>query len=71
MLISLIEVVTCENPNCSEFATMVELPRGARTYYCQTCGKVSRVRGVDARVLASPEKFKEFLLSLHDETDSE
>lgn len=71
MLISIIEVVTCENPGCSEFGTMIEMPRDTRTYYCQTCGRVSRVRGVDARVLASPESFKEYLLSTRGESDAE
>lgn len=63
MLIAIVEVVSCENPLCSEFSKTVELPRGSRTYYCQTCGSVSRVRGVDASVLASPERYEEFLLS--------
>jgi len=62
MLIAIVEAVSCENPRCTEFAKPVDLPREKRTYYCQTCGSINRVRGVDAGILASPEKYKEFLM---------
>jgi len=62
MLITIVDVVGCENPRCTQFAKPVDIPRNMRTYYCQTCGCVSRVRAVDARIAASPEQYKEFLL---------
>ena len=61
MLITIVEVAACENPRCAQFARPIEVPRSARTHYCSTCGLVSSVRGVDARLLASREAFAGFL----------
>jgi hypothetical protein len=62
MLIAIVEAVSCETPRCSEFAKPVDLPRAVRSYYCQTCGSINRFRGVDANTLASPERYRQFLL---------
>ncbi|HOK53122.1 MAG TPA: hypothetical protein PLZ21_08550 [Armatimonadota bacterium] len=61
MLITIVEAVSCENPRCSQFAKQVKLPSGIRTYYCQVCGSINQVRGIDASVVFSPERYKEYL----------
>jgi hypothetical protein len=61
MLISLVEAVSCENPQCADFAKVVDAPRGMRQYYCATCGRTSPVRAVDAEVLKTPASYAEFL----------
>ena len=61
MLITIVEAVSCENPQCSQFAKPVKLPSGIRTYYCQVCGSISQVRGVDASIAFSPERYTEHL----------
>ena len=64
MLISMMEVVSCENTRCNEFAKPVQMPRDKRCYYCHTCGSTSRMRGVDANIVTSPEEYREYLLSV-------
>lgn len=64
MLISLVEAVSCENPQCAEFAKVVDQPRTIRSYYCPTCSKTSTVRAVDAHLLNSRNEYAEFLRRL-------
>jgi hypothetical protein len=61
MLITIVEAVSCENPKCVQFAKLVKMPSGIRTYYCQVCGSINPVRGVDADIVSSPEKYAEHL----------
>jgi predicted RNA-binding Zn-ribbon protein involved in translation (DUF1610 family) len=60
----MVEAVSCENQRCAEFAKPVEVPRNVRRYFCPTCGKVSPVRGVDAKALNSPDRYATFLRRL-------
>jgi hypothetical protein len=62
MLVTIVEVVSCENPRCSEFAKIVDVPRGTRTYYCQTCGCVTQPRCVEVGIAGSEERYSQFLL---------
>ena len=64
MLISLVEAVSCENPQCAEFAKLVDQPRSIRSYYCPTCSKTTAVRAVDAHLLGSRTNYAEFLRRL-------
>jgi len=65
MLITLLDVVSCENPSCREFAKPVlHRSQAARSYYCQVCGGVSYPRAVDAELAASPEGYKAYLRTL-------
>ncbi len=61
MLITLVDVVSCENPDCREFARIVPEMRGARSYYCPVCGTVSLPRAVDADLADSPDRFEAYL----------
>ncbi len=62
MLITLIDVISCENPSCREFAKPVlHRAHQVRSYYCQVCGKVSYPRAVDASLASSPDRFKAYL----------
>jgi hypothetical protein len=61
MLITIVEVVSCENLKCSQFAKIVKLPSDIRTYYCQVCGSINQVRGVDASIAFSPERYAGYL----------
>jgi hypothetical protein len=60
MLITLIDVVSCENPECREFARIVP-NYAARTYYCPVCGQVSHTRTVDAALVARPQDYESYL----------
>lgn len=60
MLIALTDVVSCENPDCREFARIVP-NYAARTYYCPVCGNVSHTRTVDAELTARPQEFESYL----------
>ena len=64
MLINLVEAVSCENPQCAEFAKAVDQPRTIRSYYCPTCGRTSTVRAVEAHLLSSRNEYAEFLRRL-------
>jgi hypothetical protein len=66
MLIHMVEAVSCENRQCAEFAKLADVPRSVRRYYCPTCHRVSPVRGVDAQLLTSPDKYEQFLVRLLD-----
>ena len=61
MLINIIEVASCENPNCTEFARLALLPRNVRSYYCPTCHGVNPVRGVDSKILETRSTYAEYL----------
>ncbi|MCE5324391.1 hypothetical protein LLG46_13910 [bacterium] len=61
MLIALIDVVSCENPKCRDFAKIVPGTHGVTSYYCPVCGKISYPRTVDAALADSPERYKEYL----------
>lgn len=60
MLITLLDVVSCENPDCREFGRIAQ-GFAARTYYCPVCGSVSHARTVDAAVTADPEIYRDYL----------
>jgi len=65
MLITLVDVISCENPRCREFARPVlSNALGARSYYCNVCGRVSYPRVVDAELAFSPEKYGAYLRKL-------
>jgi len=60
MLLTLIDVISCENPECREFARIVA-GYAARTYYCPVCGSVSHSRTIDAELAARPQDFEAYL----------
>jgi len=65
MLITLVDVISCENPQCREFARPVlSNTFGVRSYYCNVCGRVSYPRVVDAELAFSPEKYEAYLRKL-------
>lgn len=68
MLLTLVEVVTCENPRCREFARSIPRPREMRSYYCPVCGGISYPRVVDTGLAESPEKLGAFLRRILDES---
>lgn len=77
MLLTMIEVVSCENPKCREFARISPNPHRLRSYYCPVCNKVSAARMVDINLAESPERFRAYLLERaepsersHAQTDS-
>ena len=61
MLITLLEVLSCENPECKEFGRIVTGPSGVRSYYCQICGKTSPARAVYVGLAAAPERYRSYL----------
>jgi len=61
MLLTMIEVVSCENPRCKEFARIAPNPHRLRSYYCPVCGKVSALRVVEINLAESPERFAAYL----------
>ena len=61
MLITLVDVVGCENPACREFARITSVGNGARSYYCPVCGEVSRCRAIDAALAARPQDYEAYL----------
>ncbi|MHB9036165.1 MAG: hypothetical protein ACYC64_05825 [Armatimonadota bacterium] len=70
MLVSLVDVISCENPKCRDFAKLVPATRGVTSYYCPVCDKVSYSRTVDAALAASPQKFKDYLQQTVDSPES-
>ena len=60
MLVTLIDVVSCENPECREFARIVH-NYAPRTYYCPVCGDVSQPRTVDAGLASRPQDYEAYL----------
>jgi len=61
MLITLLDVVSCENPRCREFARIDPSIRGAKSYYCPVCGNISVPRAVDMQLAASPQRYEAYL----------
>lgn len=61
MLVTITDVISCENPGCREFARIIPGTHGLRSYYCPICGSVSYARPVDAALATDPQRFKEFL----------
>lgn len=70
MLLSLVDVLGCENPQCREFAQHPIPAHGARTYYCPVCGRISYSRAVDAALAASPVRYEAYLRRLISEDKS-
>ncbi len=62
MLLTIVEVVSCENPKCRDFGRIAPNPHRLRSYYCPVCSKISSVRVVDVNVAESVERFREYLL---------
>lgn len=60
MLLTLIDVTSCENPDCREFARIVA-SYTVRKYYCPVCGSVSHARTVDAELASKPHAYEAYL----------
>lgn len=69
MLLTIVEIVSCENPKCRDFARISPNPHRLKTYYCPVCSKVSALRVVDANIAESPERYKTYLLERSDFAD--
>lgn len=69
MLLTMIEVVSCENPKCREFARISPNPHRLRSYYCPVCSKVSSTRVVDINLAEAPQRYKTYLLERADPTE--
>lgn len=69
MLLTIIEVASCENPKCRDFARIAQNPHKLRSYYCPVCSKISAVRVVDVNVAESPERYRAFLMQRVDTAD--
>jgi len=65
MLLTMVDVVSCENPRCREFAQCMPRPREMRAYYCPICGSISFARVVDADLADSPERLAAYLRELN------
>ena len=61
MLVTMIDVISCENPECREFARIIPGTHGLRSYYCPLCGSVSYARPVDAALATVPQQYLEYL----------
>lgn len=61
MLITLVDVVSCENPECREFARIVSGTHGARSYYCPVCGTISLPRAVGTDLVTNPQRYEAYL----------
>lgn len=64
MLLTMVDTVSCENPECRDFAKIVTSDGSAKTYYCLVCGKISHARAVDVNLIASPERYRNYLLKV-------
>lgn len=62
MLLTMVEVLCCNNTKCRDFAQVTPNPHRLRSYYCPICNRVSEVRVVDARLADSPELLKSYIL---------
>ncbi|MGI6295870.1 MAG: hypothetical protein ACOX3G_07240 [Armatimonadota bacterium] len=69
MLLTIVEVVCCENPKCRDFGRVAPNPHRLRSYYCPICSKISSVRVVDVNVAESVERFRDYLLQRVETTD--
>ncbi|MCE5314413.1 MAG: hypothetical protein ABFD49_11460 [Armatimonadota bacterium] len=61
MLVYLVDVISCENPKCREFAKLVPVTQGMTSYYCPLCEKISYLRTIDATLASSPENYKAYI----------
>ena len=61
MLITFIDVISCENPQCRDFAKIASGARGVKSYYCPICSRVSSVRTVPSNVAEPPERYEQYL----------
>ena len=61
MLLTIVEVLSCENPNCRDFAKVTVGTLGARSYYCPICGKISYARAVDVNLASDIQRFESYL----------
>ncbi len=61
MLLTMVDVISCENPDCREFARVVSATPGAKSYYCPVCGKISYSRMVDAALCCSQKEYEAYL----------
>lgn len=71
MLLTMIEVVCCENTKCREFARIAPNPHRLKSYYCPVCGKVSAMRIVEASLADSAERFRDYLLERLDPSQAQ
>jgi len=62
MLLTMVEILCCDNPKCRDFARVAPNPHRLRSYYCPICNKVSSIRVVDVRLADSHELLKAYLL---------
>lgn len=62
MLLTMVEILCCDNPKCRDFAQVAPNPHRLRSYYCPICNRVSSVRVVDARLADSHELLKAYIL---------
>ncbi len=68
MLLNIVDVVCCENPECRSFAHIVTNVR-AQTYYCPICGCISYARPVDSAMTANQAQFESYLRRLIESED--
>ncbi len=71
MLLTMIQVVCCENTKCKEFGRIAPNPHRLKSYYCPVCGRVSAMRIVDANLADSPERFRDYVLERVQPTQAE
>ena len=61
MLITFIDVIGCENPQCRDFAKIVSGAEGVKSYYCPICCRISSARAVPSNVAEPPERYEQYL----------
>ena len=61
MLLTIVDVVSCENTQCRQFGVVVPHAPDSGSYYCQVCGEITHRRAVDASLAASPERYVAYL----------
>lgn len=62
MLLTMVDILCCDNPKCRDFAHVAANPHRLRSYYCPVCSKVSTIRVVDARMADSQDLLKAYLM---------
>ena len=58
MLLTMVDIVSCENPRCREFARSMVRPREMKAYYCPVCGSfphLAVIRDKGQRWLQCPQ----------------
>lgn len=61
MLLTLVDVISCENLKCRDFGKVISHSRGLKSYYCPVCGTVSRARMADADLANDLEGYRAYL----------